>query len=123
MVTSEEHGGVKRADKRLHATLHSLVDKTLNKKLNSFDFENRLLRKIEKATPPCREAKKVTQATLEDQYFIAQVATFIKRETKKAVDNRSEREDQRRKFVEIPYRTGTWSAASSDQLATDISDE
>lgn len=71
--------------------LQGLLNKTPDEKLNFAGFENRLLRKIEEATPSRRKVKKMTEAMLDNQDFIAPVATIVKEETKKRVDVKSER--------------------------------
>lgn len=45
---SDAHNGVSRTDNRLKTMLQSLVNRVINKKLRSIEFENRLLRKIER---------------------------------------------------------------------------
>lgn len=65
----------------------------------------------------------MTKVSLDNQYFIAPMAEVIEKETKKAVDIKSERKNRRQNFVEVAYSTGAPSASSGDRSATDISDE
>lgn len=60
---------------------------------------------------------------LDDKGFLAPVSMMVKKETKRAVDIESERENRHRKFVDVPYNTGARSAPSSDRSPTDIFNE
>lgn len=75
--------------------LQGLVNKALDKKLNFVEIERYLLCKVEEAATSRWQVKKVEQAMLEDKDFIAPAAAIVKKESKKAVDARSEREDRR----------------------------
>lgn len=114
---------MKRSDNRLQAMLQVLVNKTLEEMLDSDEFKNLLLWKVKEATPSHRQLKKLPEAKLDDQDFLAPVETIVRKKTKKAKDTRSERKVRRRKVVKVGYSTGARSAPSSDQSSTNISDE
>lgn len=78
---------------------------------------------MEVGIPSRRQIKKVTQARLDHQDFIAAVGTIVKKETKKAVDAELEKKDRCQKFVEIAYGIGAWSTTSNDRTRTDITDD
>lgn len=65
----------------------------------------------------------MTKAMLDNQYFIAPVATIVNKETEKAVKVKSKREYLRWIFVAAAYSMGKRSSSSSDQPPTDISEE
>lgn len=83
--------------------LKGLVNNMLGEELNSVRFKDRLLRKIEEVTSSCRQAKKMTEAMLDDQGFVAPLATNVKRETRKAGDAGSEGEDRCRNVFVVTY--------------------
>lgn len=55
LVTPKSHDGLKRTDTQLQAMLQGLINKTIDKNLDSVDFEGRILRKLEKQQ--CRAYK------------------------------------------------------------------
>lgn len=57
LVSPDGHNGLKRADTRPHAMLNGLVSNSLDKKLNSVDFDDCLFRKLEETTPSRRQVK------------------------------------------------------------------
>lgn len=113
LLTNGGHNGVKRTDNTLQAMLQGLVNKTRDEKINSVDFEYRLLREIERRTASRWQVKETTEAILDNLDSISPVETIFKKETKNVVDVASERENRREKFVEAAYSTGACSASSS----------
>lgn len=87
LVTPEGHDGVNRADIRLYTTSQGLVNKTLNKELNTVEFGDHLHRSIEEATPSHCQVEKVTYAMLEDADFIAPGERITMKESKRAVND------------------------------------
>lgn len=114
---------MKRANIQLQAFPPGLVNKTLHEKQNSVHSEDFLLWKIEEATPSCWQVKKMTEAMLDDQEFIAPVAKIAKKETKEDVNAGTERKDWHRKFLEVAYSPGVRSASSSGRPSRHISDD
>lgn len=84
LVSHLGQNGVKMVDNGLQAMLQVLVNTTLNEKLNSIKFGDRLLRNIEEATLIGRQVQNMTEAMLHNQDFIAPVANILSNETKKA---------------------------------------
>lgn len=121
--TFEGRNRVRSADNRLLVMLQGSVNRTFDERLNCAELDGWLCQKIEEATPSRLKLKKVTKSISEDQDFIAPVVTIEKKETKKAIKNRSEREDRHRKFAEVAYSTSARSTSSSDRPSADISDE
>lgn len=114
---------MKRANNRIQALLQCLFNKTLDERLDSVEFEDGLLRKFEEATLSRRQLKKMPEAMLNNQDFIAPGATIVEKDAKKAMDVESEKKDRHRKFVGTAYNNGARSAASSDGPPTNISNE
>lgn len=71
--------------------LQGLENKTVDEKLNSLRVGEVLLRKIEEVMPSRGKVRKVTQAMLKNQDLIAPVEKIVQKETRKAVDARSEK--------------------------------
>lgn len=84
--------------------LQGLVNKAFDVKLRSVKFENRLLRDTEGVTSSPRPIKRMVEAMLDKQDFIAPAATIVKKETERAVDVESRREDRCRKFIKAAYK-------------------
>lgn len=72
----------------------------LEEKLNSVEFENQLFRKIGEAESSRRQVKNRTEIILDYQNFIALVANIFTKESNKAVDIESDREERRQKLIE-----------------------
>lgn len=64
LVNREGHSKIKRTDNRVQYILQGVVNIPIGEKLNSAEFENRHLRKIEDATLYPRNATKMTEAML-----------------------------------------------------------
>lgn len=60
----------------------------------------------------------MTEIMLDSQYFIASEAKMSNHKTEKAMDDKSKREDRRRKFVEDAYSKNARSASSGNQRET-----
>lgn len=75
---------------------------------------------MEKTIPSSWQRRKLTQVKLEDQKFIAPLATSVEKETSKAVDTRSVRQDQHQNFFEVVYSICARFASSRDRSPTDI---
>lgn len=93
LVTPKSQNRVKTTDDLLQAMLQGLFNNTLEEKLNFIQFEGDVLRKTEEATLSRQHVTNMTKAMLENQNFIALIATITRNETKKAVDIESERKD------------------------------
>lgn len=91
--------------------------------MNSIEFEDGLLQKMEGATPPRMHVKKLTDATLVDQCFIALVAAIVRKETKKALNVELKKEDRRQKLVETAYGICALSTSPSECSPKNISNE
>lgn len=120
---SEGQNRIARTENRLENMLQGLVNKTIDEKFNSVEFENGLLPKIEDVTSSQRPETRMTEAMLDKQDFIAPVIKVFMKETEKALDVESKREDQRSRFVEAAYSTAAAPASSSGRPPTEIFDK
>lgn len=66
--------------------LQGLVNRTLSEKRNAIIFQDCPLQKIKEGTPSHRQVKKLTEAVLDNQDFVAPGAIIVRNETKKAID-------------------------------------
>lgn len=77
---------ISKNNNRLEDQLPSLVNKAVDDKSRSVEFDNRLLRTVEDVTSSTQHLMSMTEAALDNQDFITVVATIIKKEAKKAID-------------------------------------
>lgn len=73
-------------DNRLEAMLQGFVNYAIDQKLRSVKLENHLIRTIEDVTLAPRYLARMTKDILDNQDFIAQVATIVDKETEEPVD-------------------------------------
>lgn len=66
--------------------LYSFVNKAIDIKFRSIESKNRLARKIEDLTSSPQNVVRMTEATFDNQSFIAPIAKIVKKETGKAVE-------------------------------------
>lgn len=85
LVTLKGHNKVKTTDNCVQVVLQGFVNNTLDEKLNSVEFEDHLLQKIEGVTPSRQQVKNMAGTMFHNQDIIASVAKIVKKETKKAV--------------------------------------
>lgn len=88
-----------RTDSSVEATLQGLVNKVIDEKRGSVEFEKCLLLKFKDVTSSLGHVTKMTEKMLGNEGFIAPVLTIVRKETEKAVDVKSKGVDRRRKFV------------------------
>lgn len=86
LVTIKSRNRMKREHNRLQAMFQGFVTNTLDEKLNIVELGDHSLRKTEKEEPSRRQAKKMMEAMLDNQDFIATGVTIVKTDTKKTVD-------------------------------------
>lgn len=123
LVSPEDHDGVKTADDQLQDMLQAFVNKTLNERLNSIEFGDRFLRKIEEAKTSPPHVKTMTRGTLNIHNIIALVAMIVEKEANRAVDVKSERVTRRQELVDDAQSTDILSVPSSDGPHTYVWDE
>lgn len=85
-VTQESHNGISRAHIGREAIIQGIVNKAVDDKVRSVEFKNLLIRIIEDVPSSPHHVMKMTGAMLENQNFVASLATIVKKETEKAGD-------------------------------------
>lgn len=114
---------ISRTAYRLEVMLPRLVNETFNNKFKSADLYNDILRGIGDVTLSPRHLPKMAKASLDNQDFIASVATNVEQKILKAEDVESEKNLLDQTLLEALYKVGTRSASPSVRPVTNISDQ
>lgn len=74
--------------------IQGLINKAVDDKLRSVEFEKRLLHSIEDVTLSPRHLTKMMRAMLHNQDFIVSATTIVKMETEQAIDGVSKKRER-----------------------------
>lgn len=85
-VTIEEHNAIAKTDNWLESIISGVINKADNEIFRSVEFQSALLCNIEDVKLSPEHLTKMTEARLDNQYFIAHGAIIMKEWTEKAVD-------------------------------------
>lgn len=113
LVTLKGDNRISTMDNRLEAMIKGLFNQVIEEKLISVKSKHRVLRKIEDETLSPRHGPSMTEPMLDNQDFMAPMATKTEKETVKAVQFESNRECRHQTFVDAGYSTGTPSSSSN----------
>lgn len=122
-ITPEGHRNISKTENQQHSMLRTVKNNLTDRKWNPIGFENRFSHKIMDIALPPRYVKRMTKVWWDDQNFVAPVVAISRKETEKAMDVESKREDGCQKIMDAAFSINARSALLTDGPPTNISDE